>query len=105
MQHAINKSQRNTINRIIRFYRQANAYNGVTSVRATVEETDYRAVWISLETRRSDCGQYSPRAVVCRQDAHICVGPRGGITVYSASSGLESNAKHVAHMLRGKVRK
>ena len=97
----MNKSQRKAIIRVIRYYRETNAYNGVTSVRVEVEPTDYGTYWITLKTRRSDCHPNSERALLCDQYAHISVGKRGALKVYTAQNGLSDNAEHVAHMIGG----
>ncbi|MDQ6960648.1 MAG: hypothetical protein Q9M27_06405, partial [Mariprofundaceae bacterium] len=92
--------QRDAINRIIRFYRKRNHFNGATSVRVNVDVTDYGPVWITVKTRRSDCDENSPLAVMAEQYAFICIGPRSGITVHTANSGLSDEVKHVSFMLR-----
>jgi hypothetical protein len=95
--------QRRALNRIIRFYRDRNSYDGVTSVRCTFNNEYESFVSVTVETRRSDCDKYSPRAVICAQRAHIMVTRRGKITVHSADSGLTDERKHVARMINGHV--
>lgn len=105
MKHNITRSQRNALNRIVRFYRERNAHTKCTSVRARIEETRYGKVWVWIETRRSDCERGSAKAAVCRQAAHILVGNRGGIEVYYASADMNEEKDHIAKMLRGTAKK
>jgi hypothetical protein len=97
----MNRSQRNAANRIVRFYRERNAFTKVTSTRVHLTTTEYGSIWIKVETRRSDCQKYSPRAVLTQQTAFIEIRSRGAIRVHSADSCLRDERKHVAFMLRG----
>lgn len=94
----LNPRQRRKVRTIVRWYRERNAYSGVTSIR--FELVDFSGtIWITLTTWRSDCGQYSPRAIVCGQRLHARIGPRGGVRVFSASSGTSSELTHVQRYL------
>jgi len=94
----LNPRQRRKVRSIVRWYRERNAYNGVTSIRFIL--TDYNGTtWIRLKTRRSDCGKYSPRALVCEEYLHARIGPRGGVRVYTARSGLTSELTRVQKRL------
>lgn len=96
----MNKAQRASIIRIIRFYRERNRYNGVTSVRVETKDFDY-FISLTVTTRRSDCETFSHRAIVCEQSAHIFIGKRGGITVKRARNGLtHSESSYVQKMTR-----
>lgn len=100
----MNKSQRRSINKTIRYYRDV--ADDFTSVRATVEPTEYGVIWVTINTRRSDCSAYSQRAIWTRKHAFIMIGKRGAITVYQAESGIGQDQKnHVACMLDGKTHK
>lgn len=101
----LNPMQRRAINRVIRFFRQTEAYSGCTSVRIRLNPTNYRVVWMHVTTRRSDCERYSPRALLCSWDAFIQIGKRGAIRVHSARHGLTPSEHHVARMVRGKTAK
>lgn len=91
--------QRRKLVRLVRWYRERNAYSGVTSVRFELVDY-YGTTWITLRTRRSDCGKYSPRAIVCEQYLHARIGPRGGVKVYDARTGVRRSEKtHVQKML------
>lgn len=93
-------SQRQAINRIIRFYRERNRNNGVTSVRCEVKHMVF--VSLTIRTRRSDCEKHSPRQIVCEQYAHIFIGRRGRIEIADAAYGLgnrQQEQKHLRHML------
>ena len=100
----LNHSQRRALARVLRHYKNATAYSGVTSVRYRMKQcgqNTFNEVWVNVETRRSDCEEYSQRAILCGQSAHIKIGPRGKLTVYRATSGItESKVKHVCYMLR-----
>ena len=94
--------QRRKVRRLVRWYRERNAYSGVTSVRFELYTyEDYcRLAWITLKTWRSDCGKYSPRAIVCEQYLHAMIGPRGGLTIHTARNGISRSEKtHVRKML------
>lgn len=94
------KSQRASIIRIIRYYRERNSYTGCTSVRVVAEDCG-SFISLSVETRRSDCEKYSQRQIVCNQSAHIFIGQRGGVDVKRATLGLGSHEeKHVQFMTR-----
>ena len=95
------KSQRAAIINIIRFYRERNSYNGVTSVRIDIDESD-GITSMRVDTRRSDCGKYSPRAIFMQQSAMFFIGKRGGIEVVRAEQGLDSETDHVSYMVHGK---
>lgn len=98
-------SQRRRIISAIRFYRNRNRYNGCTSVRVKIDNTHGfsstlpRFVSMSLETRRSDCEQYSPRQVMTKQFMFAIIGRRGGMKIASASDSLRSNLSFVRTML------
>lgn len=95
----LNPRQRRKVEHVVGWYRERNAYNGVTSIR--FELVDYEGTtWITLRTRRSDCGKYSPRAIVCEQYLHARIGPRGGVKVFDARNGISRTEKtHVKFML------
>lgn len=95
----LNPRQRRKLGHVVRWYRERNAYNGVTSIR--FELVDYfGTIWITLKTRRSDCGHYSPRAIVCEQYLHARIGPRGGLKICDARNGISRTEKtHVHFML------
>ena len=95
----LTKTQRKSINKIIRFYRERNLYTKVTSVRIKLKDTDYGVKWLTVTTRRSDCDKNSMRAILCEDHAFIRIGKRGGITVSSAQNGLNDHTKHVQVML------
>ena len=97
----IKPAQRRALKRIVRFVRDHQAFGGVTSVRFELTDCDY-FVAVVIKTRRSDCGKYSPRAILCEFRSQIFIGPRGGLTVKSADSGLRSCAPHVRRMLHAK---
>ena len=92
--------QRRALSRIVRYYRDWNDHNGVTSVRFTLTRPFGTFPSFVITTRRSDCGEFSPRAVYTKMDASGSIGPRGGITLYRASNGLNDETKYVAKMLR-----
>ena len=95
----INKSQRNAINRIIRFYRKKEAYNKVTSIRIELDDS-VGILSLVVRTKRSDCDQFSPRQLLCENYGHYLIGARGKIKVCTATSGIDTNDKpHVATML------
>jgi hypothetical protein len=96
----ISPAQRRAIKRVIRFYRERNAYTGCTSVRIELNTESRFFVSLVVTTRRSDCEKYSPRQVVCAERAHVFVGKRGGLKVASAEANLRSNVGHVRAMLR-----
>jgi len=94
----MNRSQRNAINRIIYFYRQRNCYNKVTSIK--IKREDFGSfIAVIVRTRRSDCHEYSLRALMCDQYAHIFVGKRGGLRVMDATSGLNSEKTHIQKLI------
>lgn len=90
----LNPRQRRKVRHVVRWYRDRNNYSGVTSVRFDLVDY-YGLIFITLTTRRSDCGTYSPRAIVCEQRLHAKIGPRGGCKVLNARSGLRSEKTHV----------
>lgn len=94
------KAQRAAIIRVIRFYKDRNRYNGVTSVRIETENYEH-FISLTVTTRRSDCEKYSPRQIISEQYAHIFIGKRGGIKVKRARSGINrKESGHVQHMTR-----
>lgn len=98
---ALNRRQRNALKRIVRVYREMEHYNGVTSVRFDL--VDYEGtIYVTVTTRRSDCGKYSPRAIVCARRAHIKIGDRGGLKTLSAENGMSDERRHIARMIGGK---
>lgn len=100
----LTKGQRRALKRILFFYRDRHNSSKVTSIRFKLNVTDYGAVWVTLETRRSDCSRNSPRAVICKNYLHACLGPRGRITVATADNGIGCEEKsHVAKMLHGRI--
>lgn len=101
----MNSSQRNAIKRILTHYKDWNRSNGVTSVRLTVEPTDYNNdLYVRIKTRRSDCSKSSPRGVMTEQRAFILIGPRGKRTVLSAYEGLNERASFIAKRIKGTVK-
>lgn len=101
-------SQKNAVRRIVKFYKDRNDYNSVTSVRYDLVKCssgDYNSIWLTVNTRRSDCEKYSPRAVICNQYGNFNIGKRGGIKVSIASNGIgdrDDEKKHVSFMLNAK---
>ncbi len=98
----LNPRQRRKVRQAIRWYRERENYNGVTSIRFELYKYDDfdRLAWISLRTRRSDCGQYSPRAIVCERTMFAMIGPRGGLKIYRAEWGIgNSELTHVRKFL------
>ena len=95
----LNPRQRRKLGHIVRWYRSREAYNHVTSIR--FELIDFSGmIWIHLRTRRSDCGQYSPRAILCERTLHALIGPRGGVKVSRAEWGIGNSEKtHVQHFI------
>jgi len=94
----LNPRQRRKLRTLVRWYRERNNYSGVTSVRFLLVDY-FGTIWITLTTRRSDCGKYSPRAILCEQYLHARIGPRGGVRVYTARSGLSSELTRVQKRL------
>ena len=93
----LNPRQRRKVRQVVRWYRERNAYSGVTSIRFKLygyEDYD-KIAWITLRTWRSDCGKYSPRAIVCEQYFHAMIGPRGGLKIHTARSGMKSEVTRV----------
>jgi hypothetical protein len=98
----LNQRERRGLRAVVRFVRNREAYNGVTSVRFEMTRCDY-FVAVTLKTRRSDCGSYSPRALMCDNRIVFYIGPRGGLTIKSAECGFGDNSKaHFKTMLRCK---
>lgn len=94
------QSQRRKLRLILRFYRERNSYNEVTSVRLKIpKEPRYSFISVSVTTRRSDCSPNSPRAILCEQTAHFMVTKRGGVTVTEARNGFKDETIHVAKVL------
>lgn len=94
----LNPRQRRKVRQVVRWYRERNAYSGVTSIRIELINLG-GLISMTLRTWRSDCGKYSPRAIVCEQYLHAIIGPRGGIKVYTARSGLSSELTSVRRWL------
>lgn len=91
----LNDRERRAVKRIIRFYRTVERYNGVTSIRFSLVEYS-GTVWITLKTRRSDCGKNSPRAILCERYLHAKIGPRGAVYVSTATWGIGNDEqRHV----------
>jgi len=99
--HQLTPPQRRAVKRIVRFYKDRNQYTGCTSIRIELDDHQYFAT-LYIKTHRSDCGRYSPRALMCDQYAGFHIGPRGGLKVTTAQSGLNDEIKHVCKMLRAK---
>lgn len=108
---SVTPSQRRAVRNVLRFYRKRYNYNGVTSVRLEMsrggsDTTEY--FWLTVRTRRSDCGRDSLLALLSECHARILIGPRGGITVYDAREGYgpgSDSKRHVAYMLGAKTRR
>lgn len=96
-------SERNALRRIVRFYKERNDYTGCTSVRIEITKPFGTFVCFNVRTRRSDCGKYSPRAVVCENYAAGTIGPRGGIILFNSKNGLTDDTRHVAKMLPARI--
>jgi len=90
-------SQKARVVRVVRYFKRTEGYNGVTSVRYTLTRCDWGGLYLTVNTRRSDCGRYSQRAICCAVDAHFSIGQRGGLTMLSYRSGL-SGRKHNSEM-------
>jgi len=94
----LNRSQRNRLASIVRWYRAYNAYSGVTSIRFKLH--DCKAfISLTLTTRRSDCSKFSPRQIITQQRVHAFIGPRGGCKVMDATSGLTSEKAFIQRMI------
>jgi len=107
----INRMQRRALNKIVRYYRRSEAYDGVTSIRIELSRGYGRSLYLSVVTRRSDCDKASMRAIMCEHRGLFAIGPRGKISVLSTSTGIsppEHQAwyqSHVAKMLNATNRK
>lgn len=101
-------SQIKKISRINNYYIDANAYTEVTEVECKDVLLDWGSISVTIQTSRTDCGKYSPRAIVCEQYGHFLISRRGKITVCSARHGCSDeefqahHKKHVAYMIGGK---
>lgn len=74
-----------------------------TTVKAA-EITDHGSfLAVSLETVRSDCDEYSQRAILCRHSAQFFVSRRGKITVTRSESGLTNDIKSTAKFLHADI--
>ena len=90
----LTKGQRRKVAWIVKWYRERESYNGVTSIRFNlVKFDDSKLAFMTLKTRRSDCGKYSPRAIICERSLHAMLGPRGGTKVISAEWGIGNSEK------------
>lgn len=92
-------TQRKRINRIIRYFRNDERYNGVTSVRVEISKTYAYAISLVVRTRRSDCERSSPRAVYSERYTHFIITRRGEVTVCHSRRGVDDDQEHVAYML------
>lgn len=98
----LNRRERLALKRVVHFVQDREAYNGVTSVRFEMNRCNY-FVSVIITTRRSDCGKYSPRALMCDSRIHFFIGPRGGLTIKTAECGFGNNSRaHFKRMLRAK---
>lgn len=106
----LNDSQRRAMRRIVRYLRDTERYNGVTSVRwALIDAGCF--VSATFKTRRSDCGEASMRQIMCEHYIHVHIGKRGRITLHAAREGISTDeglkrkhTEHVAYMIRaGKI--
>jgi hypothetical protein len=96
----LNARERRGLRAVVRFVRDREAYNGVTSVRFEMTRCQY-FVAVTLKTWRSDCGHYSERALMCDSRVVFYIGPRGGLTIKSAECGFGNDSKtHFKKMLR-----
>ena len=93
-------TQRRKVNKIIRYFRNDERYNGVTSVRVELRKGYRYAVSLTVHTRRSDCERSSPRAVLCERYAHFTITRRGKTTLHSSYHGTRRDGEHVAYMLK-----
>jgi len=103
----IKASQKNAVKRILQFYTNRRSYN-TTSVRYELRDGGVGGLWIEVITRENDCCKNSMRQIMFEQRAHICIGVRGGLTIWSARDGLsgtKDEIKHVAFMLHAKISK
>lgn len=105
MKRKFTARQKAKLNKIVRYYRNRNRYNGVTSVRARIDDVCAGIVAIAITTRRSDCDRYSPRQVLTAQEAYLFVGPRGGITVASARACLADEREFIANVFNARIQK
>lgn len=95
-------AQRARLARVVQYVRDRHASNGVTSIRFKIDRCKYFAS-VKLTTRRSDCGRYSPRALLCDWDLFFFIGPRGGLTIKRAEFGFGYNgAPHLRKMFHCK---
>lgn len=106
----LNRRERLALYRVWRYFRDSQGYSGCTSVRYELHRVTASAVSLSVKTRRSDCAASSVRAVLCGESAHLFIGPRGGLRVASAETGIcgtrkerASHRAHVARMVRGRT--
>lgn len=97
---SLNKSQRRAVRRIMRFIWNRNSHSDVTSARFELTRPFGSFLSMTVTTRRSDCEEYSERAVICEQRLHCMIGPRGGLKVCSFSNGLSDSTAHAKKMLR-----
>ncbi len=94
----ITKGQRNAVKRVVRFYKERDADN-LTSVRFELRRVTSSLLSLTVNTRRSDCGKYSQRAILCERRAHFMIGPRGGLKLHNSDTGMQDDSQHVRYML------
>jgi hypothetical protein len=99
----LNPRERRGLRAVVRLVRNREAYNGVTSIRFKLERCGKYFVSATVTTRRSDCGKYSPRALMCDSRIFFFIGPRGGLTMKSVECGFGNDSKaHFKRMLHCK---
>ena len=102
MRHSsLTNSQRNAINRIIRYYKK-DVMKTEKITELEIKNNKHFAS-ICLRTQRTDSHEYSMRNIVCNHRLFAMIGKRGQIRVSVAESGLDNQTAHVAHMLKGVV--
>lgn len=61
--------------------------------------------YFTVDVRRDDCSRYSPRRIQTNVSMHMVMGPRGGMQVMRAETGLSRCFKtHATRMLRCSVK-
>lgn len=89
--------QRRSINRLIRYVRSRRSE---TSRICKLDITHYESfVSISIETKRTDCDEYSPRMIYSSVYLSAQIGLGGLITISCAESGHVREDAHAAFML------
>jgi len=84
----LTKSQRNKINRIIRYVRSTFLGDErISNIKIEkLEGLDF--VYVRIDTNRTDCDQYSPRNSVTKTQASVWVSTRGAARLQSLRRGL-----------------